>query len=400
MKHADGRNLFPTLRDTLLGWCRNPFVKLTLLIIVLLLFATGGFWFFELYPKGDIQSAFGALWWAVVTLTTVGYGDVVPATTGGKIMGLVVMVCGIGLVSTLTGNLASMLVEHKAKKRKGLLKVNLTHHVIIVGWNDFGLELISALRDNGVFNAKEGGHQSDLVLVNTLSSDERETLALQIDMEERLRFVWGAITHESVLLKAQPDRAKVVYLLSQHRGREAKDADQETLYCALSLRELAPQVPIYGEVALPENRKHLLRAGVNEILVHGQLTSSILGLIGVNPSLWTFVQELLGMRGSNHLQIQNLGSEEKTLTWGELTARFRNDGRLPLALCQISKQLSLEDVLDEGSALDQFILELFESSGQETRLGDTGPRVLANPPDAERLDQFDAVLFLKAGETR
>ncbi len=73
---------------------------------------------------------------------------------------------------------------------------------------------------------------------------------------------------------------------------------------------------------------------------------------------------------------------------------------MPLALCQVSKQLSLEDVLDESAALDQFILELFESSGQETRIGNTGPRVIANPPDTESLESYDAVLYLNPGATR
>jgi len=386
-----------TMRDTTFEWCRSPFGKLTLLILALLISATLGFWFFEHYPAGDVHDVFGALWWAVVTLTTVGYGDMVPATTGGKIMGLVVMICGIGLVSTLTGNLASMLVEHKARKRKGLLTVNLTNHVIIIGWNDFGPELVAALRDNGVLMADK---ETNLVLVNSLASDEREAVAFQLDMGNRLHFVWGTITQESVLLKATPDRARVVYLLSQRDAQTPKDADHETLYAALALREIAPQVPLYGEVSLPENRKHLLRAGVNEILVHGQLTSMVLGLMGANPSMWTFLQEVLGMRGHNHMEFKALNDEEKSLEWGELMTRYRGDGRLPLALCQMSKQLSLEDVLDDGSALDQFILELFESSGQETRIGDTGPRVMANPPDTEKLSDFDAVLYLNPGAAR
>ncbi|WP_319469625.1 ion channel [uncultured Pseudodesulfovibrio sp.] len=388
-----------TIFGPVLGWCRSPFGKLTLLILAMLLFGTVGYWFFEHYPDGEVHDLFGALWWTVVTLTTVGYGDMVPGTTGGKIMGFFVMICGIGLVSTLTGNLASMLVERKARKRKGLLKVNQKNHVIIVGWNDFGLELIAALRDNGVLGTGDSSSES-LALVNPLGPDERESIAFQLDMGDRLHFVWGNITQESVLQKARMDRAKVVYLLSQHEKQSPKDADQETLYAALAIRELAPQVPMYGEVALPENRKHLLRAGVNEILVRGQLASLILGLMGANPSMWTFLQEVLGMRGSNHMEFQQLSSEEQHLNWGELMTRFRRDGRLPLALCQVSKQLSLEDVLDESAALDQFILELFESSGQETRIGNTGPRVIANPPDTESLESYDAVLFLNPGATR
>lgn len=384
------------IRGAVLAWTRTPFGKLTLLILGLLILATTGFWFFESGVEGSVHDAFGAFWWAVVTLTTVGYGDMVPGTAGGKIMGVVVMLCGIGLVSTLTGNLASMLVERKAKKRKGLLKVNLTKHVIIVGWSDFGPELVQALFDNGVL----GPGDTHLVLVNSLGIEERETLAQRLDMGEHLHFVWGDVTREATLQKARPDRASVIYLLSQTSDKPAKDADQESLYAALTIRELAPQVRLYGEVALPENRKHLLRAGVNEILIHGQLTSKVLGLMGTNPSMWTLLQEMLGMRGHNHLEFQPLSGEERGLDWGGLMARFREDGRLPLALCQLSRQLTLEDVLDDGSALDRFILELFESSGQETRIGDTGPRVLTNPPDVERLDEYDAVLFLKPGEAR
>ena len=382
---------------TLSGWCRSPLGKLTLLILVMLSGSTVGFWFFEHYPNGEIHNFFGALWWAVVTLTTVGYGDMVPGTVGGKIMGVFVMLCGIGLVSALTGNLASMLVEQKAKKRKGLLKVNLEHHVIIVGWNDFGMELITALRDNGVLGSKDGGG-SDLVLVNALTPDERETLALQLNMGDRLNFVWGTITQESVLLKSQPDQARVIYMLSEHRKQSPKESDQQTLYCALAIREIAPQVPVYGEVALPENRKHLLRAGVNEILIHGQLTSMVLGLMGNNPSMWTFLQELLGMRGNSLLGVESLTAEEKKITWGQLMTLFRSEGRLPLAVCQVSKHISLEDVLDDSQALDKFILELFESSGQETRIGDSGPHVVANPQDSTHLAGYDAVLFLKPGE--
>ena len=52
-----------------------------------------------------------ALWWAIVTLTAVGYGDVVPATVGGKIIGAVVMVSGIAVLALMTGVLASGFAE-------------------------------------------------------------------------------------------------------------------------------------------------------------------------------------------------------------------------------------------------------------------------------------------------
>ena len=73
------------------------------------------------------------------------------------------------------------------------------------------------------------------------------------------------------------------------------------------------------------------------------------------------------------------------------------DGSLGLALCQTARSLALEDILDTGSALDQFILELFQSHGRETKLGSQGASVLVNPPDSQTLVGFDGVLLLKAG---
>jgi voltage-gated potassium channel len=48
-----------------------------------------------------------ALWWAIVTLTTVGYGDIVPVTTAGRVVGVMIMVTGIGILGVLAGSMAS-----------------------------------------------------------------------------------------------------------------------------------------------------------------------------------------------------------------------------------------------------------------------------------------------------
>lgn len=71
----------------------------------------------------------------------------VPTTVPGRILGGLVMISGIGLVTSLTGNMASMLVEQKAKKRKGLLTVKISDHIIILGWNDYAFGLIDSLTD-------------------------------------------------------------------------------------------------------------------------------------------------------------------------------------------------------------------------------------------------------------
>ncbi len=374
-------------------WLKSPFATLVLAISVLLFLSTLGFYWFELRPQDGKADLFGALWWTVVTMTTVGYGDMVPATVGGRLMGFVVMFCGIGLVSTLTGSLASLLVDRRERKRKGLLEVRLNDHVIIIGWNDFSSGLVRTLVEAGSLKDRH------LVLVNTLSQDVRDELSYTLELGDRLRFVAGQGSQKSVVAKARPETARVVYIMSRSltdRDGEAKDADQDAIYAALTVRSLAPKVPVYAEVVAPGNREHLLRAGVNEILVRGEVATRILGLMSQSPTVWGFVQGMLGLRGSGQLGFRPLEPGERRLDWGQFAAQLRGrDGSLALALCRASRSLSLQDILDEGQALDNFILELFQTAGQETRLGDAGPKVLANPADDQPLEGFDAVLFLR-----
>jgi voltage-gated potassium channel len=62
-------------------------------------------------PNANIQTGGEALWWSIVTMTTVGYGDYFPITPGGRITGVFVMVTGIGIIGALASIFASLLVS-------------------------------------------------------------------------------------------------------------------------------------------------------------------------------------------------------------------------------------------------------------------------------------------------
>ena len=77
--------------------------------IILYLSAVGIYYFENAAQPEAFRSVFHSLWWAVVTLTTVGYGDIYPVTTGGKAFTFVVLLVGLGLVSVPAGLVASAL---------------------------------------------------------------------------------------------------------------------------------------------------------------------------------------------------------------------------------------------------------------------------------------------------
>jgi len=70
--------------------------------------------------QASINSFADALWWAVVTITTVGYGDMVPVTVAGKAVATVLMLGGVAFFSGVTANLASFLVKESETEKKAL----------------------------------------------------------------------------------------------------------------------------------------------------------------------------------------------------------------------------------------------------------------------------------------
>ena len=71
-----------------------------------------------LLDRGDFSSLGISMWWALQTVTTVGYGDFVPRNTEGRLIGSVVMLGGISFIAVVTASIAAALVE-SARRRSG-----------------------------------------------------------------------------------------------------------------------------------------------------------------------------------------------------------------------------------------------------------------------------------------
>ena len=91
---------------------REELILFGVLALMLLYLASVGIWYFENPAQPDkFSSVFSSMWWAVSTLTTVGYGDVVPVTDWGKVFTFITLVIGLGIMAVPTGIMASALSE-------------------------------------------------------------------------------------------------------------------------------------------------------------------------------------------------------------------------------------------------------------------------------------------------
>jgi voltage-gated potassium channel len=85
---------------------------------VIYIAAVGIYYFENAAQPESFKSVFHSLWWAVATLTTVGYGDVYPITLGGRIFTFVILMVGLSIVSIPAGLLASSLQEGARKSKQ------------------------------------------------------------------------------------------------------------------------------------------------------------------------------------------------------------------------------------------------------------------------------------------
>ena len=137
------------------------------ILMLMLIFAASGAWLAEHQAQPD---AFGsipaAMWWAVATLTTVGYGDVIPVTVAGKIFGAIITVVGIGMAALPAGIIASGLNDQLHRRRASLER-----------------EFRKALWDGNICDAEEAGIEAlrkELGLSRRAADQIRERIETEI----------------------------------------------------------------------------------------------------------------------------------------------------------------------------------------------------------------------------
>ena len=97
---------------------REELIVFLIASIILLYLAATGIYYFENDAQPDnFSSIFDCLWWAVATLTTVGYGDMFPITTGGRFFTTIVVFIGLGIIAVPTGLFANSLNYIYSKRR-------------------------------------------------------------------------------------------------------------------------------------------------------------------------------------------------------------------------------------------------------------------------------------------
>ena len=97
---------------------QSAFLAAALASLLLLVLGSAAIMNFEDLPEANIKGPEDALWWAFVTITTVGYGDRFPVTSEGRLVGALLMTAGVGLFGAFSGLFASWFLAPKAAENR------------------------------------------------------------------------------------------------------------------------------------------------------------------------------------------------------------------------------------------------------------------------------------------
>ena len=250
---------------------RENLLRLLGVIAVLILGGTAGLAYFEDRSLPD------ALWWSVVTLTTVGFGDISPVSLGGRLIGVVLMFFGIGVLGMFTATIAGVFVEQRMRKDRGMGSYDFQGHIILCGWNGRMKEILADLRAD----ARSADH--DIVLVADIDA---KPVA-----DDKLHFVRGDVTEESLKRAGIETAATAVIIGDRSLDYSARDA--KTVLSTLTVKSLNPKVYAIVELATDDNVRHCQRAKADEIVVGAELCSRVMSTAAHDHGISTVLRELL-----------------------------------------------------------------------------------------------------------
>lgn len=236
--------------------------------IILLIIGTMGYHYIEQLSFID------SLYLTSSTITTVGYGDIHPQSTEGKIFSLFIMFGGIGIVLYTLTFIMNFIVEGELKNIYGGRKMEaslkkLKNHYIICGYGNVGERIAKRLRESKKF---------DIVVI-----EKNKQTCDKIKLTN-IPYIDGDATDEKILIEAGITNAKglVTSILD----------DAENVYIVITARSLNPNLHIVARGSSDKVREKLYRIGANRVIMPDDIGARIMAESLTRPYIIDFMDSV------------------------------------------------------------------------------------------------------------
>ncbi|MCU0304006.1 MAG: potassium channel protein [Thermoanaerobaculales bacterium] len=280
----------------------QAFVKSIFAGVVVLASGTAG------YVVIEDMNAFDALYMTTITVTTIGFKEVFPLSTGGRVFTMLLAFAGVGVILLIASEFARVMLETDLRRVLGIrrelkLMKRLRNHIVVCGHGRMGRAVVDVLRQRGI----------PFVVVET----DPERCSLLED--NGLPVVRGDATEEKVLASTNITEARTIITCLAD--------DAHNVYTILLARQLNPKVTVIARAVESGAEERLRLAGADRVLNPYTLGGTRLALTALKPTVTDFIdQSLLG--SSVELELAEIvvdPSSElagKTLAGAEVRRRF------------------------------------------------------------------------------
>ena len=206
----------------------------------LLLFGSIGFYILG----GEEWSWIDSIYMTVITLSTVGYGEVHPLTDAAKVLSILIIIFGVTGIGVLIRTFREEFIQIDQYRKNKIMKniSNLKNHFVICGYGRMGAVIAKELNEKNL----------DFVIVE--SNDQKA----DIICAKGWFCVHGDATSEETLTSARVDQASGVAVVL--------DTDQDNLFVTMSMKTTNPELFILSRCSKEDNKSKLIRAGANKVV--------------------------------------------------------------------------------------------------------------------------------------
>ena len=330
-----------------------------------------------------------AFWWAIVTMTTTGYGDLYPVTQLGRMLGGVLMVSGILTSGMFTASFASMLVATRLQEAQGLSALKVKGHTIIIGWNRNAESVIQGL-------IQASNRRPQIVLINQLPMEQLQEIKFR-HRQINLEAIRGDATHEAILGRANlGESVGVLILADTSAGLSGPAVDDRTLFIALAVRDANADVKMSAELTGPEKETAVRHAGVEELVISGDDTSFFLASSAMAPGLARAARQVLTYGSGREMRRLEIPRELRGVTFHDARQYYRFSGDLLVGIISEGAVVTIGDVLGSSTDwVDEFIRTAFTTTGHDV-VAEQGDRTVAliPPPDSYVIGNKDFAIVI------
>jgi len=305
-------------------WSRAPWATLAGLVAVLY-FAGYAMMSWAESAGNPIRSLPTYTYFFLVTVTTVGYGDVVPTSAAGRVVAGVIAIGGIGAAAAAVGNFFTAIGNFVKRREKGFAELDMKEHIVIFG--NRGAETAALIRQ---LIADQQSSGMEVVLCS--QSTERNPFPDFID------FVRGEPTSSDVLARAcVQDAAKIIIHSS---------TDYESICIALAVKEINQQAAIVVRANDPGKEVDIERVDRNRVVCIKAMDVPMIVREIHNPGITQVLEDLLSPEGQD-LRSLRVPHGTPGLTFGVLAHDFRErHGAILIGMRSIGKNLSPHAILN------------------------------------------------------